>query len=70
MIDLDNNPYKKLIIRKINRFYFSNALLSKDFKTIFSSKNRYFFHRLRFKEQVLLILEYRFNWLYRKRFKQ
>ena len=70
IIDLKNNPYKKFIIRKINRFYYSNALLSKDFKTIFAFKNRIFFNRLRFKTKILLFLEYRFNWIYRKRFKQ
>ena len=68
MIDVDNKYYKRFILRKINRVYFDNALLAKKFKTIFAFKNRYFFHQLRFKQKLLLFLEYRFNWLYRKRF--
>ena len=68
MIDLSGNPFRKYIKRKINRFIFNNALLEKDFKTIFKLKNSRYFFGLKIKQQLLLIMEYRFNRLYKKRF--
>ena len=69
MIDLSNNPYKKLIQRKIERVKFTNSLMRKDFKLIFAIKNRRFLKKLPFKQRLLLFIEYRLNWLYKMHYK-
>lgn len=59
-----NNSYHELVTNHISGCEFRIAMFNRDFKTIFSKKNKKFVIRLKRKERLSLKLQYRMPYLY------